>query len=568
MQVPDKGVRTAIIVLALIITLPFAASATQITKQLAPGVTLLQDINTSSGAQLVINAVTVDPKAPGVSFKAGIGSDVLYVHNSWKGREAISETTRRNGALVGINADFCSFTGDPASLCIINGELVSQPIQNRVAVVFYKDGTAAFDNPTYKAELTLADGATHPVHCIDYLTPPNDRLTFFADIFGASTRTTTAGTEVVCSSDNLPVRSGKTVNLTVTEVRPNTKNTPIPKGGVVLTGSGTEATFLKDNVKVGDKLTVRFDIVSTNGVDYTRVEQAVSGKPWILKDGKRFIDSGNEGVPASFVNYRNPRTAVGITADGKVILVTVDGRQSISRGVSLQSLSDIMKRLGAVNAVNLDGGGSTTMSYRGMVINSPSGGSQRPVPNALLVFANPTATEQLPNLAISGIGADIPACQPTQLSLTCGDDAHAVASDVLDRVVWGTAGGGGFVNQQGVLRPIRTGNKPLRAYDGDQLVSGNAKVVGGTPVSISAKLVPDKQNPLLAKAVITLADAEGNACAARPVVVSIVGGIVDATSGVTDAKGQRTVSVTWDASATERSVKATSGTLSASAAPK
>ena len=556
-----------IVWLPALAALACSAFATQITRQLAPGITLTQDINTAPGAQLIVNAVTIDPKAPGVSIKAALGKDVVYVNDTYKGREAISDTTRRKGALVGMNADFCSFTGDPASLCIVDGELVSEPVGHRLAVVFYKDGTAAFDNPTYEAKLTLANGVSHTVNCIDRLDVPNDRLVVYASIFGASTRTTIAGTEVVCSSDDLPIRSGKTVNLTVTEVRANAKNTVIPKGGVILTGSGTEAAFLADNLKPGDKLSIRFDIISTNGVDYSRVEQAVSGKPWLLKNGERFLDLANEGVSASFSSYRNPRTAVGLTADGKVILVTVDGRQSISRGISLPDLSDVMKRLGAVNAVNLDGGGSTTLSYRGIVINSPSGGPQRPVPNALLVFANPNPTQELPKLAIAGIGPQVATGQATQLSLTCGDDAHPVASDAMERVVWGTANGGGFVNQQGVLTPVRLRNESIKAFYGAQLVSRDAKVVAGAPASISVALVPDKQNPLLARAVVTLIDADKNPCAGRPVTLTVTGGKADVESGASNDKGQFAASIAWDASATGRSVKATSGALTATSTP-
>jgi exopolysaccharide biosynthesis protein len=94
-----------------------------------------------------------------------------------------------------------------------------------------------------------------------------------------------------------------------------------------------------------------------------------------------------EGIAPSFGEQRHPRTAVGITADGRLLWVTVDGRQApYSDGMSLAELADLMARLGARDAVNLDGGGSTTMVVRGVVVNRPSDAAgERPVGNALVL---------------------------------------------------------------------------------------------------------------------------------------------------------------------------------------
>jgi len=92
---------------------------------------------------------------------------------------------------------------------------------------------------------------------------------------------------------------------------------------------------------------------------------------------------------------RATRTAVGIDEDGnKVFFLTVDGRQSFSRGYTMVELANMMQALGAENALNLDGGGSTTMvghtdAGQLSVLNSPSDGTQRRVPNGLAVFSNP-----------------------------------------------------------------------------------------------------------------------------------------------------------------------------------
>lgn len=177
-----------------------------------------------------------------------------------------------------------------------------------------------------------------------------------------------------------------------------------------------------------------------------------------------------EKIGASFSTTRHPRSAIGRSADGKTMLVTVDGRQGISKGVSLPELSAIMKRLGAVDAINLDGGGSTTLSYRGSVINSPSGGIQRTVANGVLVFAKQPQNEEVSGLSILVPAQQLAVSKGTQLYLTQGDEKYPLAQNQIDRIVWATSNGMGFINQYGYLIPSRVRKGPIRAFYGDQQV--------------------------------------------------------------------------------------------------
>jgi exopolysaccharide biosynthesis protein len=95
---------------------------------------------------------------------------------------------------------------------------------------------------------------------------------------------------------------------------------------------------------------------------------------------------------------RNPRTAVGVTATGGIILLVVDGRSSASVGLTLYQLGKEMKALGAVNAVNLDGGGSATMWIKGMgVVNHPTDSTgERPVSNAIVILPRADPSEPIP----------------------------------------------------------------------------------------------------------------------------------------------------------------------------
>ena len=122
----------------------------------------------------------------------------------------------------------------------------------------------------------------------------------------------------------------------------------------------------------------------------------VGAGPRLLRAGRVAVAARTEGfappqAPAfygSFVAGRNPRTLAGVRADGKLLLVTVDGRRpGWSTGMTLSEAARLMRSLGARDALNLDGGGSTTMTVRGEVVNRPSDPSgERRVSNGVFVL--------------------------------------------------------------------------------------------------------------------------------------------------------------------------------------
>ena len=553
-----------LLLVVLFAALACSVSATQTTKQLANGVTLYQEINTTPGEELIVNCVTVDLKAEGVSVKAAVGKDVIYVADPLEGRETVSAMTERRDALIGLNADFFPFTGDPLGVCIIDGELVSEPAPRKAVVAILKDGTCVFDNPTWSASLTLSRGVSRQIDGIDRPRETNEVIVY-TKMFDSSTRSKYKGTEVICQSSDLPVQCGKTLNLTVVEVRTDAVNTPIPADGVVISSGGPAASFLKENLQPGDKLRIKFDITSAGDVDWTQVQQAVGGRPMILNDGREHINLEYEGVGKSFSTTLHPRSAAGITADGKLMLVSVDGRQpGLSKGISLPSLAALMKRLGALHAINLDGGGSTTMAYRGIVINSPSGGDLRPVADALLVFATPSS-QDIAKLAIAGPAEAIAIRKGGQLSATSGDDAQPLTKEQLEQVVWGTARGNGFVNQQGYLIPYSLKKVSAKIMSGRQSAALDLAAVAGPPAKLSAKLSSDGTDLTKAIVVVTVSDAGNNPCVGKPVAIAVIGGKTDTPCGITNEKGEFNAVVTWDAGATEQTVNATAGELTTAA---
>lgn len=105
------------------------------------------------------------------------------------------------------------------------------------------------------------------------------------------------------------------------------------------------------------------------------VVDAVSGGPALLEDGELRITIDEEVFFGSSIPNTHPRTAAGLTEDGKLILMVIDGRQSSSRGVDLEELARLMGEVGAVEALNLDGGGSSSFVVNGNLLNRPTGGT-------------------------------------------------------------------------------------------------------------------------------------------------------------------------------------------------
>jgi exopolysaccharide biosynthesis protein len=118
----------------------------------------------------------------------------------------------------------------------------------------------------------------------------------------------------------------------------------------------------------------------------TPSEDIVGGVPQLIKDGRIDITWEQEKTTKAFVETRHPRTAVAKLKDGKFLMITVDGRSESSGGIGLQDLAEYLLSLGATDAMNLDGGGSTTMYLDGKVVNHPSDKEgERKISDAILV---------------------------------------------------------------------------------------------------------------------------------------------------------------------------------------
>ena len=363
------------VLLVLVLAAPAAARSQGDDRSLLmPGVSYTRDVEFTPHGPVVVHVLNA-PRPGGLyGLKPVLSNDLIV------GRETVTSMEKRasGGATVaGVNGDLFNFRdGHPSGVLMRNGVLDSPPLAERSSTAITADGTIRVDRARYIGYWR----GTGQRRALNFNQPPGTNgVSLYTRSWAPTTPPFGNTTEAVLSG--FPDARPNT-DLTGTVVQTKTGgNTPIPPGGAVLVARGSSASKLVAEAPVGTTVTARL----TFNVDWSAVTDAIGGGPVLLRAGKP-VFRANEGFSAGQLAPRNPRTAVGQRADGRIILVAVDGRQpGYSVGMTNFELALTMMRLGCVTASGLDAGGSTTMAFDGELLNRPSDGSERPVAEALLV---------------------------------------------------------------------------------------------------------------------------------------------------------------------------------------
>ena len=194
------------------------------------------------------------------------------------------------------------------------------------------------------------------------------------------------------------VQSATAVVLVATA--PPKRRTPggsIPAQGRVVVATGARVAELEAMLATAQPLQLDVELkLEGESAELSSGEHLLNGGPGLLRDGAVALTDAQGGFRhpdnpffgLTWVDGPNPRTLVGRTASGRWLLVVCDGRQpDWSVGLPLRDAARVMQHLGATDAMNLDGGGSSTLVVRGQVVNRPSDGAERPVSDALLIVA-------------------------------------------------------------------------------------------------------------------------------------------------------------------------------------
>ena len=301
-----------------------------------------------------------------------------------------------------LNGDFYSMTtGVPLGVMIEDGRLISTD-DSKYALGFTADGRAVVGKPSVYMTLTdiTRNGAALEIDQLNKF-PTIWGVYMVTDEFASTTLSASESLEIVIELEG-DIKVSGSVTGRVREVITDDCNTAIPEGCAVISIANTYEDYpLFTDIRVGDY--VQLDTVCEPG--WEQVVTAVGGGDLILSEGvmpEGIVDEAHEKVS-------NPRTAAGIRADGTVVFFAVDGRTESSRGLTLTELAAAMSELGCITALNLDGGGSTTVMVKGstatecVYMNVPSDGSYRSLSNALLLVSRetsdgvPAALSALPN---------------------------------------------------------------------------------------------------------------------------------------------------------------------------
>lgn len=292
--------------------------------------------------------------------------------------DKVSAIVKDNGGVAGVNGTFFAYNGKPLGALMIAREMVSFSINDRTALFFDEENQPYIDNVYISSYARLSNGVSLPIKGMNE-NRDNDEIIIYTPAWGEHTETDNSGIELVVSKS------------VVTQI--NIGNSSIPEDGYVISINGPEVEQIGDFVKVGEKLDVHIKVVPFSSSPKTIVH-LISGGPRLLKTGVFYVTKYGEKFRSDVANSRVARTAVGIDRQNQLLLVTVDGNhrkngkaanEEASIGATLEELSNLMLSLGAVDAMNLDGGSSSTMVVKDKVVNHPSSGSQRRVSNALLV---------------------------------------------------------------------------------------------------------------------------------------------------------------------------------------
>lgn len=274
------------------------------------------------------------------------------------GRDTVSKIVESEELLAGINASYFDADGTLIGNTKINGQIVSSEDMPRTGLAISSKWGYKILETAYQGEVILPDGKRLDISAVNRERLTND-LILYNSQYASSTKTNPYGLEIVLQAGIV-----QAINLT--------GNSQLQAGQEVLSAHGNMQAALS-KIKVGDQLLIK----QTLGEKADAYDHVLGAGPLLVRAGKVMVTADKESFPADIAVGKAPRSAIGITADRKLILLTVDGRSDYSGGVTLEELAQYLIKLGAVEAVNFDGGGSSALVAINKLLNNPSDGNRK-----------------------------------------------------------------------------------------------------------------------------------------------------------------------------------------------
>lgn len=379
---------------------PFALGAQQqydsvTSRVIAPGVTYKRLV-VSSGPWRV-NELEIDLRQPGIALLG------VKAKDSFIGREKASSMAARfsgpGKVVAAVNTDFFVVkTGETENNVVIEGDMSKGVTVSDSPFDSYNNIHSElgidWKNHSWIERYGLKGRIVQGNHSValdglNFRPPYKNYVALYTGFVGDSSPADTLHRDVVSLPVSLVSRNGNTRTYSVAGTVSEGSRAPLTSGGL-LVAEGTMRDSLRAMVKRGGPIRI------TTGLnpDHGNLRTVVGGWPRIVRNGRSVAEWSDieEGTRPGFSAGRHPRTGAGISRDGNTLyLMTVDGRRESDGGMSLVELAHFMIGLGAYDAMNFDGGGSTTMVVEGAVVNHPSDAAgERSVGSALLVVSGAT----------------------------------------------------------------------------------------------------------------------------------------------------------------------------------
>jgi hypothetical protein len=386
------------------LSLLFASVATSLPAQqydsvssrvVAPGVTYKRLVVNSGPWR--VNVLEIDLTQPGLSLRG------VKAKDSFLGREKPSSMAARYSgpgkAVAAINTDFFVVkTGETENNVVIEGRMskgvtVSDSPFDSFNNLHTELGID-WKNHAWLVRYGLKGNVTQgghsaPLAGFNFRPPQKNYIALYTPFVGDSSPSDTLHRDVAYLPLRLVSRDGNTFTFRIAGTVTDGSRAPLASGGLLVAEGGMRDS-LRAMVRRGGTIRVTMSL----NPDHGNLRTVVGGWPRIVRNGRSVAEWADveEGTFPKFSTTRHPRTAGGISRDGRTLyLMTVDGRRESDGGMSLVELAHFMIGLGAYDAMNFDGGGSTAMVVDGAVVNHPSDATgERAVGSGLLVISGDT----------------------------------------------------------------------------------------------------------------------------------------------------------------------------------
>jgi flagellar hook assembly protein FlgD len=366
-------VKRSLLIAALVGAVFAAPAAAQPSGLLMPGVTYERQVKFTLHGPVVVHVIQ-GPRPTGLYSLQPVTARAAV-----QGRDKLTTMEKRlsAGATVAAVNGGLSAAGRPDGLLLQSGVMQTQPVGSRSSLGIDTGGTLSVDRIPFVGDWRGV-GPRRGLSGLNDAVGPNGTVLFTASWGGP---TPAAGDAVEAVLSSFPAATPNTDLTGKVSAVLRGGGHSVPPGAAILYGRGNAATRLAAEAAVGSPLTVRMILPSP----FSTAAGAIGGGPLLVKNG-RPVFRANEAFGNALLIPRSARTAVGQRADGRILLVTVDGgRPGLSVGVTNFELAQEMAGLGAVTAMGLESGAATTMAFEGDLLNRPSLG-ERQISDALALL--------------------------------------------------------------------------------------------------------------------------------------------------------------------------------------